>query len=258
MADSAIGGFLGKTTANLPNWAWGLVIVVGAGIGFIFVKKNASSATATGAATNASTAVATPITDMGGQPGVNNAPIDMSGGGQQNPVLTVPGGSGGQVPILPPGYTPIYDSQGNLVGWEPPGTTPPTQKPPVPPPPLPGPKPPQPPPTNNPPPPGKPPTPNPPPPGPKPPVPPPPSPPTLIYSNNPATNTTGAAPLIPYGQLPAGNYVLGSQLVWGGQTYTTVPGGGGRLWGVPGVMSGQSANMVPAKILLYAPPNYYH
>lgn len=107
---SAIGGFLGKTTANLPNWAWGLAILAGAGVGFFFLKSNQTSM-------NASTAVATPVTDTSGQPGVNNAPVDLSGG--QSPVLTVPSPNG-DIPILPTGYIPIKDSSGAIIGWEPP------------------------------------------------------------------------------------------------------------------------------------------
>ncbi len=205
----AMPEFLSKTTGSLPNWAWIGVIVVGAGAGYLFVRNSNKTST------NASTAVATPaITDTTGQPGVNNAPVDQSGSG----VLTVPGGPGGSVPILPPGYTPIYDSQGNLIGWEPPGTAPPTQQPPASPPIWQG---------------------------------------NPIWSNVPGSTATGN-PLIPQGKLPSGNYVLGSQLVWGGQTYTTVPGAGGRLWGVPGTMSGKAADMTAAKILLYAPASYYH
>ncbi len=187
---SGIGGFLTKTTGSLPNWAWGLVIVAGAGVGYYFVKKNNATST------NASTAVATPVTDTG--PGVNNAPVDTS-----NPVLTVPGGTSGTVPILPPGYTPIYDSQGNLIGWEPPGTSPPTQTP-------------------------------------------------------PPAPTNGQNPLIPYGQLPAGNWVSGSHLNWQGQTYTVEAGAGGRLWGVPGNLTLDQARLIKNGVLLYAPPSYYH
>ncbi len=113
----AVPSILEKTTAGLPNWAWGLVIVAGMGVGYLFVRsKNAQTST------NQTTATAAPITDTGG---TSQAPLG-GGGDQVNPVLTVPGGSSGSVPILPPGYTPIYDNQGNLIGWEPP-VTPPTQ-----------------------------------------------------------------------------------------------------------------------------------
>lgn len=106
-----MGGFLGKTSAGIPNWGWGIVIAGGVIVGYFFTKSKA--------VTNQTTSTAVPVTDTSGQPGVNNAPLD-----QGNPVLTVPGGASGNVPILPPGYTPIYDSNGNLVAFEPPGSPP--------------------------------------------------------------------------------------------------------------------------------------
>ena len=47
------------------------------------------------------------------------------GAGMGGGIQTVPTASGGQVPILPPGLTPIFDSLGNLIGYQPttsPGT----------------------------------------------------------------------------------------------------------------------------------------
>lgn len=50
--ESGIGGFLGKSTAGLPNWAWGAVIVVGIGAAYFLPKflgqKNPTDATSTG------------------------------------------------------------------------------------------------------------------------------------------------------------------------------------------------------------------
>src|SRR6185312_10419090 len=67
-------------------------------------------------------------------------------------------------------------------------------------------------------------------------------------------------PLIPQGQLPAGNHGMGAYLLWQGTTYTLVPGAGGRLWGVPGKVSVPvaEATPIPPKVLLYAPASYYH
>jgi len=57
-------------------------------------------------------------------------PVDLSGqaaggggGMTANGITTVPNGSNGQVPFLPPGYSPLYDANGNLISYQP---TPPT------------------------------------------------------------------------------------------------------------------------------------
>lgn len=240
-----IGGFLGKTTAGLPNWAWGLVIIGGAGVGYLFLRYQNAQAQPTATAET-------------GQPGVPYS------GPNQSPVVTVPtGSSGGQVPILPPGYTPLYDSQGNIVGWEPSGsnTPPPTQQPPPPPGGSKG---------------GK---------GgkkgggsdtdgSKTPIPPnspggahhPNTGPGLPTGPQPkpqpkpsgGTQSSGGwvNPLVPYGtSIPATG---GAFYTYQGKTYTIVPGAGGRIWGVPGQMSYQAAMQVPAKVLLMAPASYYH
>jgi hypothetical protein len=51
--ESGIGGFLGKSTAGLPNWAWGAVIIVGIGAAYFLPKflgtgQKATDATSTG------------------------------------------------------------------------------------------------------------------------------------------------------------------------------------------------------------------
>ncbi len=79
--------FLKKTTAGLPNWAWGLVVVAGLGIGY-FVMRSQSGG---GSATTATSAQ----TDAAGQ-AVQTAPVDAN-------ALTASGaGNGGpQIVVLP-------------------------------------------------------------------------------------------------------------------------------------------------------------
>jgi len=80
------------------------------------------------------------------------------------------------------------------------------------------------------------------------------------YLNRPPTpKPPTSTPLIPFGQFPRGMHPTGSRLVWDGHTYTVVPGGGGRIWGVPGTVSRDVAQHtpIPPKLLLYAPKSYY-
>lgn len=87
---------------KLPNG--GKIAVVGifvlvAGIGlYSYYKSRTSGTNALGSAANAS-----PSTDLTGASGFP----------------TVPGPTGNQVPVLPSGLVPIFDSLGNLVGWQP-------------------------------------------------------------------------------------------------------------------------------------------
>lgn len=55
-----------------------------------------------------------------------------SGGGGGGGIQTVPGPNSSSVPILPPGLNPIFDSSGNLLGYQPitQGQIPPTTTPP--------------------------------------------------------------------------------------------------------------------------------
>ena len=53
-------------------------------------------------------------TSAGGTPVGGTAAPSNAGG-----IQTVPTASGGSVPILPPGLTPIFDSMGNLLGYQP-------------------------------------------------------------------------------------------------------------------------------------------
>jgi hypothetical protein len=115
MADSQLAKVLTKQVGPLPLWGWGAVILVGGGIGYVVIKRTNSS--------NAvQTSTPTPITTD--TTGANAAQIPQYSGadtGTQNtnPVLTVPTPTG-TAPILPVGYVPIKDGNGNIIGWEPP------------------------------------------------------------------------------------------------------------------------------------------
>lgn len=116
--------FLTKKIADLPVWAWGLIGIAGIGVGYLIIKRTSAPAIPNqGAASDTSAGNVLPDqTQAGLQP---SAPV-----GPGNPFPSVPTGNG-TVPVVPPGYVPIYDSNGNLIGWQPP-PAPPTVPPPGP------------------------------------------------------------------------------------------------------------------------------
>lgn len=91
--------------------------------------------------------------------------------------------------------------------------------------------------------------------------------------NTPLPGSTGNPPPIPPSTLPPSSWsppllpqgtnvpaIMGSFFNWQGQTYTIVPGSGGRIWGVLGRVSAQQAQNTPIgpqKVLLMAPSSYY-
>lgn len=152
--------------------------------------------------------------------------------------------NGNNIPIIPPGYSAIFDSLGNLIGYQ--------QNPTQTPSPTPNPTP----------------TPNPNPNGCKPGVfyiPGSPcyngpnhtlkTPPYIPHFSNEPPNA-GSSPLIPFGTKGIPN-VLGAHYTYGGTNFTIVPGSNGRIWGVPGNLTGAQAKNTPAKLLLYGPQNEY-
>lgn len=102
------GSWLGDATEEFKKLppAGKIAVVAGfilvAGIGYY--EYNKSKSTSSGVSGQAS-----PSTDLSGA-GANQYP-------------TVPGGNTGQVPVLPGGLQPLYDPQGNLIGFEPTGTS---------------------------------------------------------------------------------------------------------------------------------------
>lgn len=105
MADN----FITKKLAGLPVWAWGLVGIAGVGIGY-FIIHGKSSGIPTGTQSS-DTSSGTVQADNTGLP-PSNMPV-----GPGDPFMSVPVGSG-TVPVLPNGYQPIYDGNGNLTGYQ--------------------------------------------------------------------------------------------------------------------------------------------
>lgn len=108
---------LTKKYAGLPGWAWLLIGVAGVGAGYLLIRwQQKKSATPSALTTsnsadlttgNASGNETNPATGTVGSNGVIDNPF---------PETTV---NGQTVPIVPPGYQAVYDSNGNIVGWSP-------------------------------------------------------------------------------------------------------------------------------------------
>ena len=128
MADIHPGSFVGDSVEEFKKMpTWGKVLAVAALLGVagyaIYQHNQANSQAATSA---------------------NSANPDSSlMAGMQSPFSQVPTGNNGEtVPYVPNGVNPIYDSQGNLVGWQQPASAPAPSPTPTPTPtPTPGPKP---------------------------------------------------------------------------------------------------------------------
>lgn len=81
--------FLKKTTAGLPNWAWLLVVVGGAGVGFLFVRSQQANTANT---TTTNTAASAASTNVGSTP-------QPDSGQQTPPNYDIGSGSNGQSPV---------------------------------------------------------------------------------------------------------------------------------------------------------------
>lgn len=105
-----------KKLAGLPVWAWGLVGIAGVGVGYFVIHKSSSGIpTGTQASDTSAGAVQADPYPQALQP---SAPV-----GPGNPFMSVPVGSG-TVPVLPNGYNPLYDTNGNLTGYQAPAPPP--------------------------------------------------------------------------------------------------------------------------------------
>lgn len=110
--------FLTHKLGELPVWGWGLAGLGGVGIAIYVIKSRSTQAIPGGQAASNTTA--------------GTVSADQTGFAQQagqitpgTPFPTVPGTGGSSVPVFPgPGWTPIFDGNGNLIGWNPPGGTP--------------------------------------------------------------------------------------------------------------------------------------
>lgn len=99
-----------------PVWGWLLIGVAGVGVGYFIIKRQQGIPTGTQASDTTAGTVAADSTGL--QP--SNGVV-----GPGDPFPQVPVGQG-TVPVIPPGYHGVYDSNGNLVAWEPDQPTPPT------------------------------------------------------------------------------------------------------------------------------------
>lgn len=109
---SKIAELLTKETAGLPNWAWAGVIVVGAGVGIWFTKRNssaASSSTTSAAAANATSQPADTGASTSGSQGASSlgTSIDYS---SSLPVSATNGSSPVYVLSTPVSTTPPTQS----------------------------------------------------------------------------------------------------------------------------------------------------
>jgi len=113
--------FLVKKVGDLPVWAWGLVAAGGIGVGF-FIVKSRSTPGIPGQSQASNVASGNVLPDLSGLSYPQSA-------GQITPGAPFPTVGPNQTPVFPgPGWAPILDGSGNVVGWNPPptpGSTPP-------------------------------------------------------------------------------------------------------------------------------------
>lgn len=114
--------FLSKKFGGLPVWAWALIGVAGVGAGYLLIRWQQSKSSTPSSLTTSNTPDLT-TGNASGQESNSATGTVGSNGVIDNPYpeTTV---NGQQVPIIPPGYQGVYDSNGNLVGWEPIPTNP--------------------------------------------------------------------------------------------------------------------------------------
>jgi hypothetical protein len=108
---SGVGEFLTKKTADLPNWAWLAVVVIGGGVGFYFVRRqNAATSTASTPGSSASAnALNTTDTPDASTYEVGNQPVspDYSTSGMpSSPVYVIGAPASGTPPPTPPSTPP--------------------------------------------------------------------------------------------------------------------------------------------------------
>jgi hypothetical protein len=96
--------FLTKQTAGLPNWAWGVVILLGVGIGYFVIKSKNAPTTSPSTTSNV----------VGQEQAADQAPINATAG--YFPTTSV---NGQTVPVVPSDYQGIYNPNGDLIGYQP-------------------------------------------------------------------------------------------------------------------------------------------
>ncbi len=108
------GSWIGDSVEEykkLPTWGKiAIPLVLVAVVAFAIYKKNQAAA-----GTTANSAAAGSL--------AGSTAAGMSGASNTAGLGTVPTSSSGNVPIIPPGYTGIFDNLGNLIGWQMPTST---------------------------------------------------------------------------------------------------------------------------------------
>lgn len=113
--------FLKKDLAGLPVWGWALIVVGGVGAGLLFLKfsgKSGPNASAAGTTSAGQAGTSEAAGVLAGQSGNGTVPQTFNNPDTGFASTTV---NGQQVPILPPGYVPITDGAGNVIGYAPSG-----------------------------------------------------------------------------------------------------------------------------------------
>jgi hypothetical protein len=119
VATSKIGAFLTKQTGGLPNWAWGAVVLVGVGAGILFLKLRPGGGgpptvgpgtTVGGTASDTSQAGL----NAASSPSLQNLPASATSN-EAFPETTV---GSNKVPVVPSGFSPVLDQNGNLIGYQ--------------------------------------------------------------------------------------------------------------------------------------------
>lgn len=113
--------FFLKKFGDLPVWAWGLIAAGGIGAGILLIRwQKGTPATAANL-----TAQSSPGDLTTGNTGAetNSASNTVGDNGIINNPFPETNVNGQQIPILPPGYQPVTDGSGNIIGYAPTSTS---------------------------------------------------------------------------------------------------------------------------------------
>jgi len=104
-----IGEFFKKETAGLPNWAWLAILLAGGGIGYLIVKNRGTVPSPAAPSVASPTSAATLAATAASQPGAQES--------QAGAFPTTQVGTN-TIPVIPSGFAPVYDQNGNLVSFQ--------------------------------------------------------------------------------------------------------------------------------------------
>src|SRR6185312_1226275 len=110
--------FFLKKFGDLPVWAWALIAAGGIGAGILLIRwQKGTPATATNLTAQSSPGDLTTGNTTGQD--TNPASNTVGDNGIINNPFPETNVNGQQIPILPPGYQPVTDSSGNIIGYAP-------------------------------------------------------------------------------------------------------------------------------------------